>query len=138
MRDYDLATHTTNYICCVLIYPWLVDSERQIFENFFMIFLFIFAKRNIFLLTYLIVNYLSTSADPRIKYSRRSILHYTNGMTEPAQPLDINTLHKVYVVEELIQVTIISNVKIILNVHWTEDLTYDFSLEYSQFCCIGA
>ena len=48
-----------------------------------------------------------TSADPRIKYpSRRSILFHTNDMAEPAQTLDINTLHNVHVVEELIQLTI--------------------------------
>ena len=38
----------------------------------------------------------STSADPRIKYpSRRSILLHTNDIAEPAQPLNINTLHNV-------------------------------------------
>ena len=37
-----------------------------------------------------------TYADPLIKYpSRRSILLHTNDMAEPAQPLDINTLHNV-------------------------------------------
>ena len=41
------------------------------------------------------------SGDPRIKYpSRRSILLLTNDMAEPAQPLDINTLHNVYVIEK--------------------------------------
>ena len=69
--------------------------------------------------------------------SRRSILH-TNDMAEPAQPLNINTLHNVHVVEELIQLTIESNAEIIANSHWTEDLTWDFSLEYSQGCCISA
>ena len=44
----------------------------------------------------------SHSVDPRIKYpSRRSILHHMNNMAEPAQPLNINTLHNVLVVEEL-------------------------------------
>ena len=65
-----------------------------------------------------------TSADPRIKYpSRRSILLHTNDMAEPAQPLNINTLHNVYVVKELIQLTIDSSAEIIANSHWTEDLT---------------
>ena len=41
-----------------------------------------------------------TSTDPHIKYpSRRSILLHSNDMAEPAQPMDINTLHNVYVVE---------------------------------------
>ena len=44
-------------------------------------------------------------------------------MAEPAQPLIINTLHNVYVVEELIQFTIESNAEIIVNSHWAEDLT---------------
>ena len=55
--------------------------------------------------------------------SRRSIFLHTNDMAEPAQPLNINTLHNVYVVEELIQLTIESNAEIIVNSHWTEDLT---------------
>ena len=54
-----------------------------------------------------------TAADPRIKYpSRRSILLHTNDMVEPAQPLNINTLHNVHVAEELIQLTIESNAEI--------------------------
>ena len=36
-----------------------------------------------------------------------------NDMAESAQPLDINTLHNVQVVEELIQLTVISNAEII-------------------------
>ena len=59
-------------------------------------------------------------------------------MAEPAQPLDINTLHNVHVVEQLIQVTIESNAEIIANSQWTEDLTKDFSLEYSQGRSISA
>ena len=47
--------------------------------------------------------------------SRRSILLHTNDMTEQAQPLNVNTLHNVYVVEELIQLTIESNAEIITN-----------------------
>ena len=39
-----------------------------------------------------------------------------------------NTLHNVYVVEELIQLTIESNAEIIVNSHWTEDPTWDFYL----------
>ena len=38
-----------------------------------------------------------TSAVPRIKYPfRRSILLHMNDVAEPTQPMDINTLHKVY------------------------------------------
>ena len=63
-------------------------------------------------------------AEFRINYpSRRNILLHTNDMAEPAQPLDINTLHNVHVVQELIQLTIKSNAEIIANTHWTEDLT---------------
>ena len=39
------------------------------------------------------------------------------------------------VVEELIQLTIEQNAEIIASAHQIEDLTYDFSLEYSQGCC---
>ena len=35
---------------------------------------------------------------------------------------DINTLHNVYVAEELIQLTVISDAEIIANSNWTEDL----------------
>ena len=41
-------------------------------------------------------------------------------MAEPAQPLDINTLNNVHVVEELLHK---SDAEIIANSHWTEDLT---------------
>ena len=43
-------------------------------------------------------------------------------MAEPAQTLGINTMHNIYVVEELIELTIESNAEIIANSHWTEDL----------------
>ena len=43
-------------------------------------------------------------------------------MAEPAQPLNINTLHNVYVVVELIQLSIESNAEIIAHSRWTEDL----------------
>ena len=59
-------------------------------------------------------------------------------MAEPAYPLNINTLHNVYVVKKPIQLTIESNAEIIANLHWTEGLTKEFSLEYSQCCCISA
>ena len=52
--------------------------------------------------------------------SPRRIAH-SKDMAEPAQPLDINTLHNVYVVEELIQLTVGSDMAIIANSHWTED-----------------
>ena len=43
-------------------------------------------------------------------------------ITEQALPLDINTHHKLYVVEELIQPTIGLDREFIANMHWTEDL----------------
>ena len=57
-----------------------------------------------------------------------------NDMVEPTQHLEINMLLNIFVAEELIQLTIESNAEIIANSHWTED----FSLEYSQDCCISA
>ena len=45
-----------------------------------------------------------TSVDPCIKYpSHRRIRLHTNDMSEPAQSLNINTPHNVYVVEELMR-----------------------------------
>ena len=44
-------------------------------------------------------------------------------MGETVQPLDITTLHNVYVVEELTQLTIESDAEIIAKFHWTEGIT---------------
>ena len=41
-------------------------------------------------------------------------------MTEPVQLLDITTLYKVYIVEELI---VGSNAEIVAYLHWIKDLT---------------
>ena len=51
---------------------------------------------------------------------RQNIRLHSNDMAEPAQPLDINTLHNVYVIEEFIQLTVGSDVEIIANSHWTD------------------
>ena len=45
-------------------------------------------------------------------------------MAQSAQPLNVNTLHNVQTVEELIQLTVESDVEIIANSHETEDFTY--------------
>ena len=56
-----------------------------------------------------------TSANSRIKYPcRRCKPFYSNDMAKSGQPLYINTLHTVYVVEKLIHLTIISDAEIIL------------------------
>ena len=47
------------------------------------------------------------------------------------QPLDIKTLHNIYVVKELIQLTVGLVAEIIANKHWTEDFKKAFSLNYS-------
>ena len=44
-------------------------------------------------------------------------------MAGSAQLLDANNLHNVYIVEELIQLTVGSHEEIILDSHWIEDLT---------------
>ena len=59
-------------------------------------------------------------------------------MAEPVYTLDTNTLYNVNVVDKLIQPTVGSNAEIVANSHLTEDLTYYFSLEYSQGGCISA
>ena len=62
-----------------------------------------------------------TSADLHLKFpSRWTILLHSNDMAEPAQLLYINTLHNVYVVEELKQLIVGSNAQIIANSHWTQ------------------
>ena len=120
------ATHTSRRFCFLRAYAsWLHQSMAMLHR-----FVFPTDRRS---------SSLPTSADSGIKYpSRRSILLYTNDMVEPAQPLNINTLHNIHVIVVLIQFTIESNARIIANSHWTEDLTLDFSLEYSQGCCISA
>ena len=64
-----------------------------------------------------------TFTDPRNKYATR---HPSKDIAQPAQPMDINTLHNVQVVEKLIQFTIGANAKIIANSYWTENLMEDF------------
>ena len=72
-----------------------------------------------------------TFADLRTKYpSRHSIPLNSSDMAEPAQPLAINTLYNVYVVEELIQFTVESDAEFIANSHWTKDVTKEFSLKH--------
>ena len=55
-------------------------------------------------------------------------------MADPAQPLNINTLPNIYVVEELIQLTIESNAEIIANSHWTEGLFSQILLRLLHQC----
>ena len=43
-------------------------------------------------------------------------------MTDSEHPININTLHNVHGVEEVIQLTIESDAEIIANSHWTADL----------------
>ena len=54
------------------------------------------------------------------------------GFINLLQPLDINKLYNVYVVEDLIHFTIESDAEINGSSLWTEDLTKEFSLKYSQ------
>ena len=60
-------------------------------------------------------------------------------MADSAQPLDVNMLHNVHVVKELIQPldTVGSDEEIVANSHETEGLPQDFPLEYSH-CCVSA
>ena len=53
----------------------------------------------------------------RFPHQIPAMLLHTNDMAEPAQPLDINMLHNVQAVEELIQLTVISKSEIIDNSH---------------------
>ena len=47
-------------------------------------------------------------------------------MAKPEQPLYINTLHNIYAVEEIIQLTDASDAEIIDSSHWIEDITTFF------------
>ena len=66
-----------------------------------------------------------------MKYSsQQSILFHSNDMTETTQPLEVNTLRNVLVIDLYIQLIIALYAVIIVHSHWTEDLRLDFSLEY--------
>ena len=81
----------------------------------------------------------ATSTDPRIKYtSRRCSLLYSNDLDEPAQSLDVDTVHNFYVVEELIQLTVESDTEIIANSHWTEGLFSRILSRLLHHCLIGS
>ena len=81
----------------------------------------------------------STSLDPRIKYpSHRILLLHTYDMADPAQPLDINSLHNVHVVKGLIQLIIISDAEIIANSHYTEELFSRILSRQWHRCLIGS
>ena len=49
----------------------------------------------------------------QISVSREHLFSFSNQMVEPAQPVDINTLRNIYVVEELVHFSIISDAEII-------------------------
>ena len=59
-------------------------------------------------------------------------------MVEPTKQVDINTLSKVRVIEELIQLLVDSDTVIIANSYRAKNLAQHFSLEHSQGSCIGA
>ena len=69
----------------------------------------------------------------RIKHSsRRSVFSLPLDMAEPAEPLVINIISNVHVIEELIQLPVGSNTVVIVNSYWTKNLAQHFSLELSQ------
>ena len=79
----------------------------------------------------------STSADLQLKYPfRRSILLHTKDIDESTYPVDINTLHNVIIVDELIKLTIESDAEIIANSHWIEDLARSSVQERLVKLCI--
>ena len=81
----------------------------------------------------------STFGKPHNKYpSCRSTLFHSNDMTVPAQQLNVSAMHNAHVAEQLIQLIIGTNGKIIARSNWIEDLMYDIFPEYYQGCCIGA
>ena len=59
-------------------------------------------------------------------------------MAEPVEPLDINTVSNVLVIEELILRPIGSDTVVVANSYWTKNLAQHFSLEHSQGGCISA
>ena len=79
------------------------------------------------------------TAEHRIKHSsRRRVFIHPNYVTEPAAPLDINTLSNVDVIEELIKLPVGSHSVVIANSSWTKNLAQHFSLEHSKGSYIGA
>ena len=79
------------------------------------------------------------TADHRIKHSsRRSVFIHANDMAEPAEPLVINTLINLHVIEKLMQFPVGTDTVVIANSYWTKNLAQLFSLEHSQGSCIGA
>ena len=73
------------------------------------------------------------TADHRSKHSsRRSVFIHPNDMTEPPEPLDINTLSNVHVIEELIQHPVGWDTVVIPNSYCTKNLAQYFSLEQTQ------
>ena len=59
-------------------------------------------------------------------------------MAEPAQPLNINTLSNVHVIEELIQLPVGSDTVVIAHFYWIKNLAQHFSLEDYQGSCLTA
>ena len=64
-----------------------------------------------------------------IRLSRQNILFYPNNMGELAQPLNINVIHNIHVIGEF---------KVVANLHWTENHSYNISLLYVYGYSIGA
>ena len=77
------------------------------------------------------------SANHRIKHSSRSSV-FIHPNDEPAEPLDINTLNNVHVIEELIRHSVCTDTVVFANSYWTKNLAQHFSLELSEGRWIGA
>ena len=58
-------------------------------------------------------------------------LHPSEEQAKTAEPMDINTLSRVHVIEELIQLPVGSHTIVIANSYWTKNLAQHFSLEHS-------
>ena len=70
--------------------------------------------------------------------SRSSVFIHPNGMAEPTEPLDINTLSNVHIIEKLIQRPVGSDTVVIANSYWTKNLAQHFTHDHSKGSSIGA
>ena len=56
---------------------------------------------------------------------------HPNDINEPAEPMVINTLSNIHVIEELIQLPVGSETVVMANSYWTKNYAQHFSLEHS-------
>ena len=107
--------------------PLLLKRIRQLFLH-------------LVLLTQTRLSFSSTSADSRISITHLATAISFIWTTRPTNQCRRYTIRCItsIVVEEIIRHTVWSDAEIIANMHYIKELPHDFSLVYSQGCCISA